>query len=387
MSSRRRFIKKTGSALGLAWMGYEGYRQFGLGEGQRAAAFGFRGDAPEQLGSCTRRAEYFERRGDEIHCLLCPHGCVLAEGDRGFCRTRAVRHHAMHTLAYGNLCALSLDPIEKKPLYHFLPQTPIASVAMGGCNLRCPNCQNWQISQARPEDVKLYEVTPEALVRSAKKRQSPSIAYTYTEPLVCFEYVRDTARMAREAGIKNVLVTAGYVNEEPLAELARYVDAVQLDVKAFDDRSYRRMAQGGLRPILRNLRLLREAGVWLEVSFLMVSQLTDAPQEVEGFARWVVSNLGVDVPLHLLRFHPAHRLDHLPPTPVSMLREAYDGARAAGLRYVYLGNVPGLDGGVTRCPHDGEVLIERRGYHVVSNRLERGACPKCGTKIAGVFEG
>ena len=259
MSSRRRFIKRTGCALGLAWMGYEGYRQFGLGDAQSAAAFGFHGDAPDELGPCTRAAAYFEERGQGIQCLLCPHACILAEGDRGFCRARAVKDGTLHTLAYGNLCALSLDPIEKKPLYHFLPQTPIASVAMGGCNLRCPNCQNWQISQSRPEDVKRFEIMPEQLVRLAQERKSPSIAYTYTEPLVSFEYVRDTARMARQAGIKNVLVTAGYVNEEPLHELARYIDAVQLDVKAFSDETYRRMSRGGLDPVLRNLRLLRES--------------------------------------------------------------------------------------------------------------------------------
>ena len=387
MSGRRRFLKRASSILGLSWMGYEGYDQFIVGNANHAAAFGFHGDAPELLGPCSHDAEYFDRRGDDIVCTLCPHGCILADGDRGFCRTRAVVGGRLRTLAYGNLCALSLDPVEKKPLYHFLPQTPIASVAMGGCNLRCPNCQNWQISQSRPEDVQRYEVTPEALVRIAKQRSSPSIAYTYTEPMVCFEYVRDTAKLAREAGIKNVLVTAGYVNQAPLEELAKYVDAVQLDVKAFDDRSYRRMARGELGPVLGNLRLLREAGVWLEVSFLMVSQLSDEPKDVEGFAKWVVGNLGADVPLHLLRFHPAHRLSHLPPTPVALLQRAYDRAKQAGLHFVYLGNVPGLGGGETRCPNDGELLIERRGYHVIRNRLVHGACPTCGTRIAGIFEG
>ncbi|MDZ4063612.1 MAG: hypothetical protein U1E22_02995, partial [Coriobacteriia bacterium] len=224
------------------------------------------------------------------------------------------------------------------------------------CNLRCPNCQNWQISQARPEDVKRHELTPEALVRLTGQRRSPSIAYTYPA-----------------------------VQEAPLLELAKYVDAVQLDLKAFDDATYGRLARGRLSPILRTLSLLREAGVWLEVSFLMVSQLSDEPKEVEAFARWVVSNLGQDVPLHLLRFHPAHRLTHLPPTPVGLLQQAQDRAREAGLRYVYLGNVPGLGGGETRCPKDGELLIERRGYQVVKNRLRGGACPSCGTRIAGVF--
>lgn len=233
--------------------------------------------------------------------------------------------------------------------------------------------------------MKRHELTPDALVRITGQRRSPSIAYTYTEPMVCFEYVRDTARRAREEGLRNVLVTAGYVQEAPLLELARYVDAVQLDLKAFDDGSYGRLARGRLSPILRTLSVLREAGVWLEVSFLMVSQLSDEPKEVEALARWVVSNLGQDVPLHLLRFHPAHRLTHLPPTPVGLLQQARDRAQEAGLRYVYLGNVPGMGGGETRCPKDGELLIERRGYQVVRNRLRGGACPSCGTRIAGVF--
>jgi len=387
MTSRRRFLKRTASVLGLGWMGHEGFEQFVLGRRETTGASVFRGDAPEQLDEFSRVAEHVAPRGGVVECLLCPHGCVLAEGDRGFCRTRVVKDGVLRTLAYGNLCAFAVDPVEKKPLYHFLPETPIVSVAMGGCNLRCPNCQNWQISQARPEDVKQHGMMPETLVNLTQRRGAPSIAYTYTEPMVCFEYVRDTARLAREAGIKNVLVTAGYVNEAPLRELARYVDAVQLDVKAFDDGSYRRMAKGRLGPVLRTLSLLREEGVWLEVSFLMVSERSDEPEEVEAFARWVVSNLGADVPLHLLRFHPAHRLTHLPPTPVASLQQAWERAKAAGLRYVYLGNLPGLGGGETRCPKDGELLIERRGYQVVSNRLRDGACPACGTRIAGVFSG
>ncbi len=387
MTSRRRFLKRTASVLGLGWMGHEGFEQFVLGQRETTGASVFRGDAPERLDEFSRVAEHAVARGDVVECQLCPHGCVLAEGDRGFCRTRVVKDGVLHTLAYGNLCAFAVDPVEKKPLYHFLPETPIVSVAMGGCNLRCPNCQNWQISQARPEDVKRHGMTPETLVSLTQRRGAPSIAYTYTEPMVCFEYVRDTARLARDAGLKNVLVTAGYVNEGPLRELAKYVDAVQLDVKAFDDGSYRRMAKGRLGPVLRTLSSLREDGVWLEVSFLMVSELSDEPAEVEAFARWVVSNLGADVPLHLLRFHPAHRLTHLPPTPVASLQQAWERARSAGLRYVYLGNLPGLGGGETRCPKDGELLVERRGYQVVSNRLLGGACPVCGTRIAGVFSG
>lgn len=387
MTSRRRFLKRSSSAVGLAWFGYEGVQQFGLGHKDRIAGTGFVGDAPDVLDVFSRPAEHYEVVGDLVRCRLCPHACLLAEGDRGFCRVRAVRHGTLHTLAYGNLCALSIDPVEKKPLFHFLPQTPITSVAMGGCNLRCPNCQNWQISQSRPEDVMRHEVGPADLVSISKAKHAPSIAYTYTEPLVCFEYVRDAARLAREAGIKNVLVTAGYTNERPLRDLARYVDAVQLDLKSFDDASYRKINRAALHPILRNLVVLRDLGIWLEVSFLLVGRSPDEPDQVQGFAQWIVENLGREVPLHLLRFHPAHRLTHLPPTPIAILSEASNAAKAAGLNHVYLGNVPSMDGSITRCPHDGEPLIERRGYHVVRNRLKNGACPACGRRLAGVFEG
>ena len=309
------------------------------------------------------------------------------DDDRGFCRTRVVKGGAMYTVGYGNLCALALDPIEKKPLYHFLPRSRIVSIAIGGCNLRCPNCQNWEISQATPESVQRFEVMPDQLVRTARERGAPSIAYTYTEPLIYYEYVRDSAALAREAGIKNVLVTAGYTNERPMRELCASIDAVQLDVKAFDEKTYQRVNGARLAPVLRNLEIIRQEGVWLEVSFLMVTNMTDEPKAVEDFARWVVSHLGPDTPLHLLRYHPAHRTTHLPPTPVSLLQQAQHRARSAGLRYVYIGNVPGLGAGTTVCPHDGEALIERRGYHVVRDRLTHGACPKCGERIAGVFEG
>ena len=382
---RRHFIKRAASVLGLGWMGYEGTQQFVCGRQSLVDTGVFRGDVPDQLDEHSRPADYAVARGNLVDCVLCPHECVLAEGDRGICRTRVVKGGVLHTVAYGNLCAMAVDPVEKKPLYHFLPESRIVSVAMGGCNLRCSNCQNWQISQSKPEDVSRYSMSPAELVRRTVQGGAPSIAYTYTEPMVWFEYVRDASRLARDAGIRNVLVTAGYVNRVPLLELARVVDAVQLDVKSFDDGGYRRIARGRLDPVLRTLVVLRDEGVWTEVSFLMVSGLTDGLEHVGEFARWVVANLGVDVPLHLLRFHPAHRLTHLPPTPVSMMAQGREAAVSAGLRYVYMGNVAGLGGGETRCPKDGELLLERRGFQVVTNRVLAGACPKCGTKIAGVF--
>ena len=380
---RRPFLKKTAALFGLGWIGYHGVDEFSFPRPSVPSDEAVRDDAVDQLSPYSKLAEYTTMRGQLVECHMCPHECVLGETDRGLCRTRVVKGGKLRTMAYGNLCAYAIDPIEKKPLYHFMPQTGIVSVAMGGCNLRCPNCQNWQISQANPEDVASIYMTPSELVSSAQDGRVPSIAYTYTEPVVCFEFVKDTAQLAKNAGIKNVLVTAGYINREPLRQLAKVLDAVQLDIKSFDDRLYRSMARGRLDPVLRSLLVLKEEGVWIEVSFLMVTGVTDEPDQVMGFARWVVSNLGADVPLHLLRFFPSHRLTHLSPTPVSVMQRALDSARAAGLRYVYLGNAPGASD--TRCPNDQELLIERRGYQITSNKLRNGSCPRCGTKIAGIF--
>jgi pyruvate formate lyase activating enzyme len=278
-----------------------------------------------------------------------------------------------------------VDPIEKKPLYHFLPRSPILSIATGGCNLRCLNCQNWEISQARPNEVQQGEGFPEQLVATAAERSIPSIAYTYSEPLIYYEYVRDTGALARRRGMKNVLVTAGYVNEAPLRELCKVVDAVTLDVKAFRDAFYREVSGARLRPVLRTLEVLREEGVWTEVSFLMVPTLSDDPEEIGRFAKWLAERLGADTPFHILRFHPAHRLTHLPPTPVEAMEEARQRAMDAGLHYVYLGNVPGHEAEHTRCPSCGRIVIERSGFHVMRFEIQGGRCP-CGQRIAGVFE-
>jgi pyruvate formate lyase activating enzyme len=386
MSSRRLFVKRAGCALGLGWLGWEGVPELVLGRIDREFGVGFHHDAPSRLDAFSRPAMFCEAQpGGVIACQLCPHGCVLGDDDRGFCRTRVVKNGQMYTVAYGNLCSIALDPIEKKPLYHFLPQSSIVSVAMGGCNLRCKNCQNWEISQSRPEDVKRFEALPEQLVSLAIGRGAPSIAYTYTEPLVQYEYVRDAAALARDRGIKNVLVTAGYINERPLRELCRVVDAVTLDVKALRDSFYREVSSGRLKPVLRSLEILREEGVWTEVSFLMVPTLSDDPSEVGAFSKWLVDHLGSDTPLHILRFHPAHRLAFLPPTPLGALQSAGAQAKQQGLRYVYLGNVAGTAAGRTVCPNDGQVLIEREGFVVRTNRLVRGACPACGLRIPGVF--
>jgi pyruvate formate lyase activating enzyme len=382
--NRRLFIQRCLSGCGAAYLGYYGIKEFALGLGEPGLGVGFRNDAPAKLDRFSKPAAWSVPQGKLVRCDLCPHGCILGENDRGFCRTRVVKGGQLHTVAYGNLCSVALDPIEKKPLYHFLPRSPILSVAMGGCNLRCLNCQNWEISQARPHEVARYEVFPEDLVELSISKSSPSIAYTYSEPLVTYEYVRDTAALAREKGLRNVLVTAGYINPAPLRELCRVIDAATFDVKAFRDSFYRTVSGGRLGPVLKALEIFREERVWLEVSFLMVPTLSDRPTEIGEFARWVATHLGDTTPFHILRFHPAHRLRNLPRTPVPAMEEALARSRDAGLKHVYLGNVPGHESNHTRCPRCNRQLIERRGYLVTRFEIQGGRCP-CGEAISGVF--
>jgi pyruvate formate lyase activating enzyme len=382
MNERRRFLKRCVAGCGLAALSATALRDL-LGEGA-PLGLGFRNDASGPLDRFSRPAAWWSAEGGLVRCDLCPHRCVLGESDRGFCRSRVVKGGALRTVAYGNLCSLGVDPMEKKPLYHFLPGTPILSVAMGGCNLRCLNCQNWGISQARPADVQQLEFLPDRLVALGRRRALPSLAFTFTEPLVSFEYVRDAAALARAAGIRTVLVTAGYVEEGPLRELARVVDAVTLDVKAFRDSLYREVAGARLAPVLRTLEVLREEGVWVEASFLMVTGFSDEPAEVGRFAGWLARSLGAGTPFHLLRFFPAHRLENRPPTPLPLMEAAREAAREAGLRFVYLGNVPGADANNTRCPRCNRVLVERQGFAVSRNELREGRC-SCGETIPGIY--
>ncbi|RMD83570.1 MAG: AmmeMemoRadiSam system radical SAM enzyme [Candidatus Dadabacteria bacterium] len=382
--SRRLFVRRALIGTGAAILGLHALDEFYLHPGRTGFSIGFRNDAPEHLWRFSREALWYERRGELVRCILCPHECILGDNDRGFCRTRVVKEGSLYTIAYGNPCAVHVDPIEKKPLFHYLPTAPILSIATAGCNLRCLNCQNWQISQARPEDTRNADLMPERLVETAERHRIPAIAYTYSEPLVAYEYVRDSAQLARSHGIRNVLVTAGYINENPLRELLRHTDAVTLDVKAFSGRIYRKLSGGRLEPVLKAIQIIREQGVWLELSTLLVTGISDDLDDIERLCAWIAGNVGPDVPLHFLRFHPDYRLRRLPPTPVETLEKARERARRAGLRFVYVGNVPGHEGENTYCPRDGRLLIERRGYLVLRNELVDGRCP-CGEPIAGVW--
>jgi len=321
-----------------------------------------------------------------VVCELCPRECRLAPGERGDCRIRANLDGRMVALTYGCPCSIHIDPMEKKPLYHFLPGAPILSLATVGCNLHCKNCQNWEISQANPEDVEAVPLPPAVLVQLARSERCPAIAYTYTEPVAWFEYTLDSARIARDVGIRNVLVTAGYVNEAPWRELLSVSDAANIDLKFMNDERYREVCDGELAPILRAIEICRAMGVWLEITNLVIPTLNDSDADFRAVARWIHDHVGADVPLHFSGFHPQYRLRHLPATPGATLERARDIARAEGLKFVYVGNVRVPEGGTTFCPECGRAVIRRVGFNVVEHHVVGGACGYCATTIPGVWK-
>ncbi len=322
-----------------------------------------------------------------VACELCPKGCVLAPGERGDCRIRVNLDGELVALTYGLPSAVHLDPVEKKPLNHFRPGQPILSVATAGCNLHCRNCQNWTLSQSNPEDLDNVRLPPQGLVALAKRYGAPMVAFTYSEPLVFYEYTLEGSEAARAAGLDTVLVTAGYANPGPLRRLYRVTSAANIDLKAFSDRFYRRVCDATLKPVLDALVIAKEEGVWLEVTHLVIPTLNDDPRMFRNLVRWMRANLGPDTPLHISRFHPRYKLRNLPPTPRETLETFADLAQEEGLRYVYVGNVLGTGRQNTVCPSCGALLVERRGYVVRRNRLEGvpGRCPDCGASIAGVW--
>lgn len=382
--SRRRFLKRCViGGCAAAWGIYAG-RDLLQKRGDPGFRAGFHHDAPPELWKWSREADFYDVRGSKVFCQLCPHECVLEEDDRGFCRTRVVKKGRLHTVAYGNPCSVHVDPMEKKPLCHFLPGTPILSLATAGCNLRCINCQNWEISQAKPEETRNFDLMPGPLVEVAAQRKIPSIAYTYSDPVIYYEYTYDASVAARARGIRNVLVTAGYIAEKPLRKLCRVTDAAKLDLKAFNENFYKKVTGAKLAPVLRCLEVMLEEGVWVEVTRLVVPTLSDDMDDLAAMCRWMYTRFGPSLPLHLSRFYPAYKLTGLPPTPVETMNAAYQTALDAGLRYVYVGNVPGHAAQHTICPACGLKVIERSGYTITANHLAKGRCV-CGESIPGVW--
>jgi pyruvate formate lyase activating enzyme len=328
---------------------------------------------------------HIPHQGTYVQCTLCPHRCIIADGERGTCRVRENRGGRLYSMVYGNPCAVHVDPIEKKPFYHFLPTVPAFSLATAGCNLRCMYCQNWQISQVPPEETRNYTLPPQDVVRQSLLQQAPVIAYTYSEPIIFYEYMLDTARLAREAGLRNVVISAGFISPEPLRELCQAVDAIKIDLKGYDETFYRDVCEGELQVVLETIRTIYESGTHLEIVNLVVPTLNDSLEQLRALARWVARDLSPGVPLHFSRFHPQYKLTNLPPTPVETLDRARDIALEEGIRFAYVGNVPGHLGNNTYCPSCGELLIERQGFTVTAYNLKGGTCAFCEETIPGVW--
>jgi len=332
-------------------------------------------------------ALYFEKLpGQRVQCQLCPRECLLDVGQSGTCGVRFNENGDLKTIAYGYVCAMNIDPVEKKPLFHFLPQSPTFSIAIAGCNVRCVFCQNWQISMYKPSEVQSVYLSPAELIRRAKESGCPSISYTYSEPIVFYEYVLECAKLAHQAGLKNILVTSGYINPEPLKNLAPYLDGVHLDLKGFTDKYYLMIAGVKLAPVLETLKILRASNVHTEIVNLVIPTLNDSPADIQKMCQWIKENVGSDVPLHFSRFFPNYKLTNIAPTPVATLEMARKIALAAGLHYVYIGNVPGHEGENTYCPKCRKLLIGRSGYTVTENNIKNGRCKYCGYKISGVWK-
>jgi pyruvate formate lyase activating enzyme len=333
----------------------------------------------------THPAKYWHTFGDDIQCDLCPNNCILTEGKTGVCRGLQNKNNRLVSLGYGYPCAINIDPVEKKPLYHFLPGSFAYSIAIAGCCLRCKNCQNYTVSQVSPLETDVPYKTPQTIVDEAKKNNARSIAYTYSEPTVWYEYMYDVAVAARKAGLKNIMVTSGYINPEPLSDLAPHLDAMHIDLKSFDENIYRNLSSGKLKPVLDTILLAKEKGLWVEIVNLVVPQWTDNMDMIRKMCAWISERAGTDVPVHFSRFFPLYKLDQLYPTPANTLMAAQKIAFEEKLRYVYVDNVPNVDSN-TYCHQCKELLVERKGYLVAVKGLKGSKCGKCGTVVPGVWD-
>ncbi len=331
-------------------------------------------------------AEYYvKHEAREIECQLCPRKCLVGDKERGYCGVRENMEGKYYTLVYNNICSANVDPIEKKPLFHFLPGTYAFSIATAGCNLNCKCCQNWQISQFRPEQIKNFRMTPDDVASAAGQYDCRSIAYTYTEPIIFYEYMNDCAIEGNKKDVASVMISAGYIEKEPLEKLLPLLAAVKIDLKSFREKYYEEICNGKLKPVLDSLVIIKGSGKWLEIVYLMVPTLNDGPAEINDLCDWVLKELGPDVPIHFTRFHPQYLLKDLPPTPVESLETAYKIAKDKGINYPYVGNVYGHYGEDTYCPGCGEAVIKRSGFRIDRNDIINGACKKCGRAIPGIW--
>jgi pyruvate formate lyase activating enzyme len=320
-----------------------------------------------------------------VKCLLCAQACIIQAGERGKCRARMNVNGELRSLVYGRPVSIHIDPIEKKPFYHFLPGSDAFSFATSGCPLHCKFCQNWEISQSRPEDFDTEFVAPGEIVDAASARRSPIIAFTYNEPTVFMEYLSDTAALAKKQNIRCVMVSCGFMNSEPLKEMCSLLDAIKIDLKGYSEDFYRNVCSAELRPVLNSIRQIAKSGIHLEIVNLVVPTLNDSDKMMSGLVDWIMGEIGPDVPIHFTRFHPDYQLLHLPPTPVATLEKLRNIAMNKGIRYAYVGNVPNHPGNHTYCPQCGKAVIQRNSFFITEMNMERGKCKFCGRAIAGVW--
>jgi pyruvate formate lyase activating enzyme len=370
--TRRQFLQA--GALGLGVLAYQGLPLPAFGQDVRS---GYLNPHPA--------SHYTVLPNGNIRCDLCPRQCEVMDHDRGECGVRENRGGKYVTLAYGNPCAVHIDPIEKKPLFHVLPGTGSYSIATAGCNLHCKFCQNWEISQARPEETYNFALAPAAIVQAARETNCPSIAHTYVEPMIFYEYMLQIARLSRPAGIINVCHSAGYINPKPLKELCPYLQAACVDLKGFTEDFYRDLVGATLAPVLEALKIMRQQGVHLEIVNLVIPQNNDNPQDLEKMCAWIRDELGPLTPLHFSRFYPLYKMKQHYPTPVATLEKAREIALKTGLKYVYLGNIPQHPAENTYCHNCNQLIISRRGYNVGEIKLKAGRCAFCGTAIPGIW--
>jgi pyruvate formate lyase activating enzyme len=342
-------------------------------------------ESPAGNDKNTKEGMFYSVTPKGVRCLICPNECNIREGEAGDCRSRINKNGKLYSIAYGNPCAVNIDPIEKKPLYHFYPGTTAFSIAAAGCSLACLNCQNWEISQKSPKETRNYDLLPDQVVASAIKSDCKTIAYTYSEPTTFYEYSYDTSVLARSKNVKNILKTSGYVNEEPLRKICKVVDAANVDLKSFSNEIYLKLNAGSLKPVLDSLKILKQEGVWLEITNLIVPSWNDDMVMIRKMCGWLAQN-GLEYnPLHFSRFYPMHKLTQLPPTPVNIMTKAAEIARNEGLRFVYIGNVPGNESANTICPSCKKIVVERQGFTILKNNITGGACSFCKSVIPGVW--
>jgi pyruvate formate lyase activating enzyme len=334
----------------------------------------------------TVEAKFYQKLPNKkVKCKLCPRECTVGDRERGYCGVRENRGGIYHSLVHSRVCAAHVDPVEKKPLFHYLPGTLAFSIATAGCNVNCKFCQNWDISQVRPEQVPAQYAPPKTVAELAKQNRCPTIAYTYSEPVIFSEYLMDAADAGHAVDVRSVVVSNGYIQNEALKTAYGKMDAVKIDLKAFTESYYRDAVTGELKPVLETLVELKKMGKGTEIVYLVVPTLNDSDAEFQGLAKWIKANLGVDTPVHFTHFHPEYLMKNLPITPIPTLERAKAIADAEGLHYVYIGNVPGHPAQNTYCPKCRRMLVERVGFTASQMLIRKGACPFCNQAIPGIW--